>query len=132
MSLSGRQRGESIAKKQRNVHNSHAATKANNGGIKMERTVKVWFPLVFTGWLLLAVEVYFSPWHGVNEKAQLGDASGIINSLVSAFAFASVAVSLYVQFGSLNKQAEELYNQREDLWQSALNDALAIRARLLS
>ncbi|MDH6308513.1 hypothetical protein M2451_000824 [Dysgonomonas sp. PFB1-18] len=51
----------------------------------------------------------------INNPALLGDSSGVVNALISAFAFAGVIVAIIMQRSELRLQREDLELQREEL-----------------
>lgn len=51
----------------------------------------------------------------INNPALLGDSSGVVNALISAFAFAGVIVAIIMQRNELRLQREDLELQREEL-----------------
>lgn len=70
--------------------------------------------LILTHWF---ANTFFAPSEGgsMNNPALLGDSSGIVNALISAFAFAGVIVAIIMQRNELRLQREDLELQREEL-----------------
>lgn len=70
--------------------------------------------LILTHWF---ANMFFTPSGdgNINNPALLGDSSGVVNALVSAFAFAGVIVAIIMQRDELRLQREDLELQREEL-----------------
>jgi hypothetical protein len=61
---------------------------------------------------------YFSVPKEANSPALFGDSFGAVNALISAFAFAGVIVSMYLQRKDLEMQRESIDIQRDELQQN--------------
>lgn len=73
---------------------------------------------VFSVWLLSAVSIilFIDHW---DQRGQFGDMFGAINALFSAFAFAVLIYTIWMQREQLELQRQELEQTREELSRAA-------------
>ncbi|MDR1501123.1 MAG: putative phage abortive infection protein [Prevotella sp.] len=100
------------------MENNNTRQKSN-----LWKKVVLLFCSVMVIWVICLVltlcfaNMYFSPSGDgeINNPTLLGDSSEVVNSLVSAFAFAGVIIAIIMQRDELRLQREDLELQREEL-----------------
>lgn len=98
---------------------------------------RVWIPIIlaisiclllWSGGMILThwyAKSYFNEGKGENPEALFGDSFGAVNALISAFAFAGVIVSMYLQRKDLELQRNSLEVQKDELTRNT--DELALQ-----
>lgn len=104
--------------------------KDTNGNTLNKKETNFIWPIVIALLLCLGIwsgGMFLTHWYAIkyfhvqkdaNSPALFGDSFGAVNALISAFAFAGVIVSMYLQRKDLEMQRESIDIQREELQQN--------------